>query len=309
MKKHKICLQLFAEGASSGEAAPAAETVEDGNQTADSELATQETADNGQLATDTEDQEALDAEFKELIHGKYKSSYEKNFQQHLSQRLKGSTAKAEDYDRLKAENDKFKPVIEKLKSRYGTDDAEALDVAIEEDALYIREQAMNTGESEADILSNIRNSRQQKAAENAESEQRAAEQAELKKLREENAHREMLNGWFNEAEALKEKYPELNIREELRDKAFISKLAKGYSVEDAYITKHHNDIVAGAMSQTAKDVKDKTLATVAAGENRPSENGSSAQAPADSKVDVNSLTEKDIFKIMKDVENGKKITF
>ncbi len=309
MKKLKICLQLFAEGASMGEAAPEGQTIEDGNSKAESELATQTAESEGQLATDTEDSEALDKEFGELIHGKFKGSYERNFKKHLDQRLKTSNAKSEEFDKIKAENDKVKPILECLKARYGTDDPEALGIALEEDKLYIREQAMNTGISEDDILKQMRQQRQQKATEDAANQQRATEQEELKQLREEKARRALFEKWFGEAETLKSKYPELDIQEELRDRAFLNKLAKGYSVEDAYITKHHSDIVAEAMSRTANDVRDKTLSTVAAGANRPAENGTSAQAPSEAAIDVNSLTEKDIHRIMKEVQMGKKIKF
>ncbi len=319
MKKTKICLQLFAEGAPTGEAASGA-TSGDGTETAETELATQTTAETGlatqnkadndsQLATDAGNTENLDEEFSELVNGKYKGSYEKVLKQHLDQRLKGANAKNEEHDKLKAEYDKFKPVIERLKSRYGTDDAAALDIALEEDNLYIRDQAMNTGESEEEILANIRKNRQQKATEEAANEKRATEQAELQQLRQEKAMRELFDGWYTEAENLRATYPELNIQEELKDRDFLNKLVKGYTLEDAYVAKHHKEILAGAMSKTAEDVKKKTLESVAAGATRPAENGTSAQAPSETTIDVNSLTTKDILKIMKDVENGRVIKF
>lgn len=295
----KLRLQLFAEGAPTGEAgadsAGAGET-----QTAEnnSEVAAQDTAENdGQLATDeTQSGENLDEEFLKLIKGKYKDSYEKHFKEHIGHRTKGMKAKEEE---LEAQ----KPIIDFLKQRYGSEDLSALANAIEEDGLYIQKESMETGKSEAEILEGIRSKRQEREAEKTRNEERA----ELESMRKENEMRQRLSGWKAEADELKSKYPSLNLSQELKNKAFFDHLHRGLSVEDAYILTHHTEIVEGVMSKTAEDVKKKTLDNIAAGANRPTENGSLSQASAKTDVDVNSLTGKDVLNILKQVENGVKI--
>lgn len=301
MKKFlKIRLQLFAEGAPGGEGG--AETGDaGGTQTAEenSEVATQTTAEiEGQPAIDTGN-ENLDDEFAEMIKGKYKNSFEKVFKENLGRRLKGAKAK-------EAELEALKPIVDLLKARHGTEDLTALANAVEEDDLYIRQRSMETGESRDSILNDIRSKRQQREAE----KDRAKEHEELESMRAEKAHRQRLDGWKSEADALKDKYPELDLKTELRNREFFDYLMGGFSVEKAYKIAHHDELIEKAKTSTAESVRKQTLDNIAAGGNRPSENGSSSsQASARTDVDVNSLTGKDVLNILKQVENGAKIKF
>ncbi len=295
----KIRLQLFAEGAPTGEAGAEAAAVT-GNETAeDTEVAAQETAENeSQLATDT-DVRDFDTEFSELIKGEYKDSFEKVLKSHLGHRLKGAKAK-------EAELEAVKPIVDMLKARHGIEDLTELANAVEEDALYIQKRSMDTGESRESILNDIRSKRQQREVE----KDRAKEHEELESMRAEKAHRQRLEGWMSEANALKDKYPELDLKTELRNRGFFNSLMKGFSVEEAYIVSHHSDLVEQAKTATAAEVKKATLDNIAAGANRPSENGStSSQASARTDVDVNSLTGKDVLDILKQVERGATIKF
>ena len=285
MKKFlKIRLQLFAEGAE-GEAAATADVVNE-TQTADeSELATRE-AENGQLATDN--QEDLDTEFKELIKGKYKSQYEKSIKENLDRRTKGT-------DKLRAQVNAQQPIMDALEQRYGKKDAKELLHAFEEDALYIRQQATETGESEENVLSRIRSQRTEN---------------EIASLKAENEKRQQIAGWHNEAEELKKSlYPNLDLYEELGNKDFLKLLNLGVPMQMAYEAVHHHDLVRSAVSLATEKTKKQTEDTIKAGTNRVRENGLSSQAASQTTVDVNNLTGKDIMAILKEVENGKKVVF
>ena len=233
-----IRLQLFAEGAE-GEGAATAEVVTE-TQTADeTENATQEQAENGQNATDN--QEDLDTEFKELIKGKYKSQYEKSIKENVGRRLKGT-------DKLRDQVNAQNPIMDVLKKRYGVEDAGELLRAVEEDALYIRKQATETGESEDSILSKIRSERSD---------------AEIARLKNEEATRQKVAGWQNEANLLKESsYPNLDLYTELGNKDFLDMLELGIPMKQAYEAVHHDDLLRSAVSLATKKTKKQTEDTI-----------------------------------------------
>ncbi len=280
-----IRLQLFAEGAE-GEGAASADVVNE-TQTADeTEVAAQEQAEDGQLATDN--QEDLDAEFNALIKGKYKSQYERHIQENVGRRTKGS-------DKLRAQVSAQQPLMDALKQRYGVTDETELLHAFEEDELYIRKQATETGESEESILSKIRSGRKD---------------TEIAKLKADQVLRQKFRGWSNEAEELqKSTYPNLDLMTEMENPEFREYLDMGKSVKKAYEAIHHDEIVKAAVSLASEKTKKQTEDTIRAGTNRVRENGLSSQAASTTKVDVSNLTSKDIRAILKEVENGKKITF
>lgn len=284
MKKFlKIRLQLFAEGAE-GEGAATAEVVTE-TQTADeTENATQKQAENGQNATDN--QEDLDTEFKELIKGKYKSQYEKAIKENVGRRLKGT-------DKLRDQVNAQNPIMDVLKKRYGVEDASELLRAVEEDALYIRKRATETGESEETVLSKIRSERSE---------------TEIAQFKAKEAERQKYAGWHNEANLLKESsYPNLDLYTELGNKDFLDMLELGIPMKQAYEAVHHDDLLRSAVSIATEKAKEQTENTIKAGTNRVRENGLSSQAASRTSVDVNNLTEKDVLAILKQVENGEKV--
>lgn len=280
-----IRLQLFAEGAE-GEGAAAAEVVNENQKADESEVAAQKQAEDGQLATDN--QEDLDAEFNALIKGKYKSQYERHIQENVGKRTKGS-------DKLRAQVNAQQPLMEALEKRYGVKGAEELLQAFEEDELYIRQQAVETGETEESIRLGIRSVR----AENKVARFEAMQELNRK-----------VSGWEDEAKILQKSiYPNLDFDAEMQNKEFVGLLHLGLSVENAYKVIHHDDLMRSAVSIATKKAKKQTEDTIKAGTNRVRENGLSSQAASTTKVDVNNLTGKDIMAILKEVENGKKVTF
>ncbi len=297
--KNKLHLQLFAEG-TGGEGAPG-EGV--GNEAAgNAGFAAQQQVDDGQLTTDNGEGADLDAEFKALIKGKYKEQYENHFKGALKDRTKKNTNRISE---LETEVNAAKPVLDILKARYGIDDVNALGTALEEDSLYIQHQAMETGKSEADILADIRKNRQAQE----EARKRAADIAELESYRADAQLKKMIDGWREEAKKLQEIYPDFDLDTEYKNKAFADMLYKGFDLKFAYEGIHHAELLEKARKETAQTVERQTIDTIASGAARPSENGVTSQAAAQTTVDVNSLTSKDVLDIIKKVENGQRITF
>ena len=87
-----------------------------------------------------EDSPDLDAEFEELIKGKYKAQYNKRTQDTIQKRLKGTKDTVAKYEALA-------PTLDMLSKKYGVDasDIDALNKAIEEDDSYYEDEALEKG--------------------------------------------------------------------------------------------------------------------------------------------------------------------
>lgn len=292
MFKTKINLQLFAEGAGGDGGATVgtgAEVVKADNT---AELATQQQADNDSLATNNEES------FESLIKGKYKDDYEKSVQKIVRERLKNS-------EKPKKELEALKPLIEAAKSRYGIDDVSKLADAFLEDELYINHLAMQTGQNKEDILKNIRSEKERELREaefNANLE-------ELNRYREADAKKALFDKHFQDVMALKSKYGEFDVKELFANEDFKSLLDKGVDADTAFFVVNKDRIINGVMQKTAEDVKQGVVKSIASGSKRPLENGSSGQGASKTTIDVNSLTDKEILSLLKQVGEGKIIKF
>ena len=293
MLKTKINLQLFAEGAGSDGGATAetgAEVVQADDNNA--ELATQQQAENGSLATNETET------FDSLIKGKYKEEYENAVKKVVAKRLKGS-------EQLKQKLEAYEPIIQAAKSRYGIDDDSKLAEAFFEDKLYVHQVALENGMSDEEALVKMRSDREQK---NREIEMNANMQ-ELKALRAENARREQFKQHYQDVIALQQTYGEFDVEELFNNDDFNDLLNKGVNVNAAFLVVNHDKIVNGVMQKTAEQVKQGVVNSIASGAKRPVENGSSGQGASKTTIDVNSLTEKEILSLLKQVGEGKIIKF
>ncbi len=121
---------------------------------------------------------------------------------------------------------------------------------------------------------------------------------------------EKVSGWVKQGEALKEQFPDFDIRKELgENKVFGKLLMCGVPVKTAYETVHKDEILSGAMAYTADKVREQVVKGIEAKGRRPVENGVSSESAVLTSVDVNSLTSQDILKILKQVENGANVRF
>lgn len=292
MSKTKINLQLFAEGASSDGGATAGTEAEVVTADNNAELAIQQQADTDSLATNNEES------FESLIKGKYKDDYDKSVQKILRERLKNS-------DKPKKELEALKPLVEAAKSRYGIDDVSKLADAFLEDELYISHLAVESGKSKEEVIQDMRAKRAQEAKDAAYE----SNLEELKKYREADERREHFKKQFQEAKDLQQIYGEFDIEALFNDKNFNDLLNKGLDVHSAFKVVNHDKIVNGVMQKTAEQVKQGVVNSIASGAKRPVENGSSGQGASKTTIDVNSLTDKEILSLLKQVGEGKIIKF
>lgn len=116
--------------------------------------------------------------------------------------------------------------------------------------------------------------------------------------------------WIKESAQMKELYPDFDLRKELGESELFSKLVlSGAPVRAAYETVHRDEILSDAMAYTADRVREQVVRNIETKGRRPLENGISSESAVVTAVDVNSLTSKDILRILKQVENGASIKF
>ena len=296
-------LQLFAEGGdggtgAEGTAGSGVATTPKGvksNPLADVKYGIQEDGVQNANAqeTDVVDTVDLNAEFEELIKGKYKDQYNAKMSDTVQKRLKGTKEQV-------AKLESLNPVLELLGKKYGVDasDAEALIKAVEEDDSYFEEEALELGVP-------VEQLKQFKKTER--------ENAELRRQMEEISTKEnaakIYQGWLDQAEAAKQFYPSLDLETEMQNPRFVDLLRNNIDVKTAFQVLHQDEILPAAMQYTAKAVEQKLTNNIIANGQRPTENGNSSQSASVIKSDVSQLTKADRQEIIRRVARGEKIKF
>ena len=253
----------------------------------------EETTPAAEVQKPTEAPPDLNAEFDQLIKGKFKDQYDARMQDTIQKRLKGSKETVEKYNALA-------PTLEILAKKYGVDaaDIEALNKAIQEDDSYFEEEALAKGIS-------VQQLKEIRAMER--------ENADLRKQMQEQQTQENANklyaGWMTQAEDAKKVYPSFDLRAEMQNPKFVDLLRSNIDVRTAYEVVHKDDIIRGAMQFTAQTVESKLAKNIAAQGARPAENGMSSGSPAVVKSDVSQLSRADRDEIRKRVARGEKIRF
>lgn len=231
------------------------------------------------------------AEFEKLISGDYKDIFAERVQSIIDKRFKETKA-------LEKQLETISPILNILQARYGTDDLKKLADAVMKDDAYLEQAAEEAGmtvEQYRRVLQLEAENKALKLRQQNEEAQRLA--------------RQQYDRWLQEAESLKETYPNLNLAEECSNPQFLQLLRAGVSVKAAYEVIHMDDIKTNVAKTTAKKVESKVTANIQARGSRPPENGVSNQSGVIVKNDVRQLTRQDRLEIARRVQRGEVITF
>ena len=239
----------------------------------------------------------LQAEFDELINGKYKDIYGKKVQSTIQSRLKGTQDKVAGYDAVQ-------PLLAMIGDRYGIQakdgqyDLDAIRKAVEEDSSYLEEEAMKEGVS-------VERLRQIKKLER----DNEALRVQMQESRQRDQANKLYAQWLDQAAKVKEVYPNFNVQQELQNPDFVRLLQSGISMDAAFKVIHYDDMLKGGMEYAVKQTKKQVAENIRANGNRPAENGSSGAAAVVYKSDVSKLSDKDFDEINRQVMAGKRISF
>ena len=197
---------------------------------------------------------------------------------------------------------KLAPALELLARKHGQDpanlDYEALAKAISDDGSYYEDKALEMGVS---VETAMRIDQQERET--------ARQQREQQRTLEQQKFQQHIMRLEQQGEALKKVFPNFDLRKELQNPAFARMTSPnvGISVEDAYYAVHRSEIQAAAMQVTAQKTAQKISNSIQAGNRRPSENGTSGQAPSVTTFDYSRASREQREALKKRIRSGEKI--
>lgn len=289
-------LTLFGEGGGDGagvSAATAATASDAGEQTRAIETQDAAAQPESEINVTASTVENQDAEFEKLIKGDYKDAFSRRVQNIINGRFRETRT-------LQEQLQKSTPVFEILAQKYGikVDDIDGIVKALENDDESYREEAMEKGITVEQL----------KEMKKLEREVLQLRRNESRRDEQDRINRDITN-WKNQAESLKEIYPNFKLDTEIEDPQFFSLLRNNVDVRTAYEVIHRDEILGGAMQYAAQTAAKRVADSVAANSKRPVENGVTSQGAVNSQTDVNKLTKAQREEIERRVARGERITF
>lgn len=302
MKKDYISLHLHmfdggaaggaeggAEGAASTQESGAEPTVVYGKDPAADDSTSQVGSDEG----GDDPGEDIDAEFEELIKGKYKQQFDGRVHSIMQNRFKN----AQDAKDVAA---KWQGATAALAAMYGIDgtDPDALKDAIENDDGLFSAQAEAQGLTPEQFRENLRLRMDAQTGRNMQEQMRieAEKQATFQR-------------WESEAAELTETFPNFDLAYELENEAFLDGLNRGLSVRDAFFVAHMDEIVAGSNAAAKSEATQKVVDNFNQRAARPAENGASHKPAVIRKTDPSKFTDADLDEIARRSRRGETIRF
>ena len=202
----------------------------------------------------------------------YNEAFNQKMQKAITERLKSERGKSQKANDALS---KMAPALEVMARKYGQDpkniDFEALAKSIENDDAYYEEKAMEMGTS-------IETAKRVDQLERAEARRKEAEQINVQQ----QAMRNHFIKLESQGEALKQYFPNFDLRRELQNPVFARMVDPkvGLSVEDAYHAVHRKEIQAASMQLVAQKTQENISNAIQSGSRRPNESGTSSQAPS-----------------------------
>ena len=231
--------------------------------------------------------------FRDMVNGEFKDVYAEETQRIINRRFSDTRT-------LEAQVQAQQPLIDLLMQRYNIGDGniQKLTAALENDNAYWSEAAEEAGMS-VEQYKQFQKMKRDNAALLAA--QRGRQQQE--------ARQQQAQQWFQEAQAVKAKFPDFDLGAELQDPAFTAMLRAGTPVEHAYKVRHFDELMDNAMQVTTATTEKRVVGNVRARGSRPAENGTTAQSAFTIKDDVSKLSKKDRAEAARQAMRGVKIEF
>ena len=189
---------------------------------------------------------------------------------------------------------RFNPALELIAARYGIEpdekggyDIDAITKAVTDDDSYYERQAEDLGVDVAVAKQLEQAKLERKRAEAREQAMRAQKEKEEREFQ----LRQHFMAMQQQERALQQIYPNFSLQQELQNPRFFQLTSPevGMSVEDAFYSIHHNEIMQQQAEAIASRARADAAASIRSGV-RPRENGSSASAPASGTPDLRAMT-------------------
>jgi hypothetical protein len=273
-------LQLFADGGDAGgEAGEGAQAQPEAQETPTAEAEANAQIDHAK-------------QWQDLINGDFRDDYKKSIDNQLNRRFKAT-------EELKGQLESIKKISDFFAQRYGLDanDYDGILGAAQNDDALFAEAAAERGLT----------TEQYKEVRKLEFENRQL-QAEREKAEAEAEAEKIYSEWVRQADALKENFPNFDLRSEMEDPDFVQMLQNGVSVEHAFKVLHMDEIMGGLATYTAQKVASQVTEGIRAKGMRPTENGiGHSSQPVKEQIDVSNLTLEQIKQIEERARHGERI--
>ena len=197
---------------------------------------------------------------------------------------------------------KLTPALELLARQHNLDpaniDYDALAKAISDDESFYEDKALEMG-----VSIETAKKMDQKERDDAREQRVQARTLEEQKIQQHFAKLEQ------QAEALKKVFPNFDLRTELQNPNFVRMTSPnvGISVEDAYYACHRKELQTAAMQVAAQKTAQKISNDIQAGNRRPSENGTTGQAPSVTTFDYRNASPEQRAALKARIRSGEKI--
>ncbi len=177
-----------------------------------------------------------------------------------------------DYKQLQERSKNTDTILDMLATKYGLEDISdinAISEALQRDDFLYAQRAEENGRTIDEQREWDRMDRENRElrAERARQEQQVNMQRQVEK-------------WDEEANNLKQIFPSFDIETELNNPEFANHLRNGMTVQSAFYAVHGEEIAAGAMEYTARNVRQAAAQDFASRNNRPLEASIAGQAAA-----------------------------
>lgn len=217
--------------------------------------------------------------------------YNAEMQKMMQERVKKSKAAEDNLAKLA-------PMLEVLARKHDLDvnnlDYDALAKAVSDDDSYYEDKALEMGVS-IETAKKI--------------DQNERETARTQRTLEEQKIQQHIMSLEQQGEAMKQTFPNFDLRTELQNPAFarMTSPGVGLSVEDAYYAVHRKEIQAAAMQVTAQKTAQKLSNSIQANQRRPEENGTSGQAASVTTFEYAKASKADREALKARIRRGEKI--
>lgn len=235
-----------------------------------------------------------DAEFEQLIKGKYKDAYGKRAQQMINERFKNHNA---ELTRVQQERDDLLDALDPYLKKLGVDtsDLEAVRQAVMDDASNFRAAALRNNVTVEQAIQDYQ--AQRKAEKEAQEQQRR--QNETQARAEMEQRKAIYDGWQAEAAEIRKLDPDFDLSAEIKNNPdFSAALDAGMSVRFAYNATHYDANMAKVAGAVERQTAINTANRITAGRARPAEGGLGPNAAArQTRTDYKNLPNADILDI------------
>lgn len=113
----------------------------------------------------------------------------------------------------------------------------------------------------------------------------------------------------DQADGLKQLYPDFDLRTEMRDPRFAGMLRCGVDMRSAYHALHSDEILPAAMQYAAKTVEQRLAGAMLTRRERPAENGLRSGGAVAVGSNAGTLSRQDYARICRMVERGERVSF